>query len=69
MSVELRGQFRPSPRPVVWVARQPSWMFSTRASGAALRRIWQVRPSEVSPRCWKWISSGYGPPWQQGESR
>lgn len=61
---DTRADFAPSPRPMVWIALQPSWMLGARAYTAAMRRIWQVRPRNVSPLCWRWITSGYGPPWQ-----
>jgi hypothetical protein len=43
-----------------------SWSLRMDIAGP-MRRCWQVRPSRVSPRCWRWLTGGYGPPWQQEE--
>ncbi len=59
-----RPDFTTPPRAMVWIALQPSWTLSTQAAISAMRRIWAVRASAVSPRCWRWITARYGPPWQ-----
>ncbi len=41
-----------------------SLRLSVEGTRAALRRIWQIHPRRVSPRCWNWLTRGYGPPWQ-----
>ena len=61
-----REEFTSSPGgPAALQTAIPCWNLSFAATQAALRRIWQVRPSRVSPRCWNWLTSGYGPPWQE----
>lgn len=62
-----RAPFSPSPRTTPPIALQPSWMLGARAYVAAMRRIWSVRPGGVSTLCWRWITAGYGPPWQGDE--
>ncbi len=66
---DTRPPFAPSPRPVVCLPLQPSWMLGARAYSAAMRRIWQVKPSQMSPLCWRWVTKGFGPPWQGDEGR
>jgi hypothetical protein len=59
-----RTDFTTPPHPLPPIALQPSWMAGARAYVSTMRRIWQIRPHAVSPRCWQWLTSGYGPPWQ-----
>ncbi len=63
-----RPDFSTPPHPLPWIALQPSWMLNAQASVSSMRRIWSVRPNRVSARCWRWITAGYGPPWN-GESK
>jgi hypothetical protein len=40
----------------------PSWhVIVFYGPWGAMRRIWTVDSNQVSPRCWRWLTSGYGP--------
>lgn len=64
-----RMGLRPMMRPDFTTPPHPLALWSKRYWGstwllAAMRRIWAVSPSAVSPRCWRWLTMGYGPPWR-----
>lgn len=59
-----RTDFTTPPHPAPALATQPSWVLGAQAFTAAIRRIWSVRSTRVSPLCWRWLTAGFGPPWQ-----